>query len=110
MELRGLNLIGKSASGVGSETLTSVNPVTGSAFGVPFNVASVEEVDRAVELAALAFPVYRSLPAERRAAFLDRIADELVELGDDLLERANQETALPLARLTGERGRTVGQL
>ena len=31
-------------------------------------------------------------------------------LGDTLLNRAHAETGLPLARLTGERGRTVGQL
>ena len=63
-----------------------------------------------MQLADSAFPVYRGLSAEQRAAFLERIADEIVALGDALLERANQETALPLARLTGERGRTVNQL
>ena len=31
-------------------------------------------------------------------------------LGDELLERAHAESGLPLARLTGERGRTMGQL
>jgi NADP-dependent aldehyde dehydrogenase len=31
-------------------------------------------------------------------------------LGDELLERGHAESGLPLARLTGERGRTVGQL
>ena len=35
---------------------------------------------------------------------------EILALGDDLLERCNKETGLPLARLTGERGRTVNQL
>ncbi|MCA1597376.1 MAG: aldehyde dehydrogenase (NADP(+)), partial [Chloroflexi bacterium] len=49
-------------------------------------------------------------PAEQIAAFLDRIADEIVALGDDLIERATRETALPLPRLTGERARTVSQL
>src|SRR5205085_7950130 len=32
------------------------------------------------------------------------------DLGDDLLERGELETALPRARLTGERARTCGQL
>lgn len=47
---------------------------------------------------------------EQRAAFLDQIANEIEQLGDELLSTANEETALPLPRLTGERGRTCGQL
>ena len=46
----------------------------------------------------------------RRAEFLERIADEIQGLGDELIQRANAETALPEARLTGERARTIGQL
>ena len=38
------------------------------------------------------------------------IADQILALGDELLERGHAESGLPLARLTGERGRTVGQL
>ena len=110
MELHGHNLIGGSRSALGSETFTSANPASGSTFGISFHVATAGEVDAAVKAAFGAFPVYRSLPAEQRALFLERIAEELIELGDTLLERAHQETALPMARLTGERGRTVGQL
>uniref|UniRef100_UPI001D11681F aldehyde dehydrogenase family protein n=1 Tax=Raoultella sp. 18093 TaxID=2681425 RepID=UPI001D11681F len=67
-------------------------------------------VDRAAGLAAAAFDEYRALPLARRAAFLEAIADQIMALGDALLERAHSETGLPMARLTGERGRTVGQL
>src|SRR5579871_1151725 len=110
MELHGQNLIGYGTSAARGETIPAVNPATGAAFGIPFHIATTEEVDRALELAESAFFAYRSLPVADRAAFLDRIAEELLELGDTLLERAHQETALPLARLTGERGRTVSQL
>ena len=61
-------------------------------------------------MAAAAFDPYRTLPLARRAAFLEAIADNIMALGDTLLNRAHAETGLPLARLTGERGRTVGQL
>ena len=61
-------------------------------------------------MAAAAFDRYRTLPLARRAAFLEAIADNIMALGDTLLNRAHAETGLPLARLTGERGRTVGQL
>ncbi|MGN5770223.1 aldehyde dehydrogenase (NADP(+)), partial [Acinetobacter calcoaceticus] len=47
---------------------------------------------------------------DQRANFFDIIADELDGLGTDFLETMSQETALPLARLLGERGRTSGQM
>ncbi|MCW3098646.1 MAG: Aldehyde Dehydrogenase [Chthonomonadaceae bacterium] len=110
MELHGLNIIGNSTSAEGTETFTATNPATGAGLDAAFHIATEAEVNRAVELAAQAFPSYRGLPAEARAKFLERIAEEIVELGDALLELANRETALPLPRLIGERGRTVGQL
>lgn len=75
-----------------------------------FHEASAEEVDRAALAAQAAFEIYRSTAPEARATFLDRIADQIATLGELLLQRANAETALPEARLTGERGRTIGQL
>ncbi|RYG25646.1 aldehyde dehydrogenase family protein, partial [bacterium] len=72
--------------------------------------ATSEEIARAAEAAAAAFDTYGSESPERRAAFLEAIASEIEGLGDALLQTANAETALPLARLTGERGRTTGQL
>ena len=53
--------------------------------------------------------LFRS-PPERTAAFLEKIAEEILALGDALIECANQESALPPDRLTGERMRTVNQL
>lgn len=47
---------------------------------------------------------------EVRANLLERIGDELVAIGDELIETAMRETGLPRAWLEGERGRTVGQL
>ena len=61
-------------------------------------------------LAEAAFASYRETTGAQRAAFLERIADEIMALGDDLIQRAHSETGLPEARLTGERGRTVDQL
>jgi NADP-dependent aldehyde dehydrogenase len=68
------------------------------------------DVDRACARAEAAFDPYRAAGLEQRAAFLDTIAEEILALGDDLLDRAGAETALPRARLEGERGRTIGQL
>ncbi len=68
------------------------------------------DVDTALQAAADGFDAVRSVSADDRAAFLDRIAEEILALGDALIERAGEESGLPAARLTGERGRTVGQI
>jgi len=57
-----------------------------------------------------AFSRYKKLPAAEKALLLRTIAEEIERLGDELLETAHWESNLPLARLTGERGRTVNQL
>jgi 2,5-dioxopentanoate dehydrogenase len=74
-----------------------------------FEEASSGHVNRAADAAARTFDSYRRLPAEARAAFLDRIAAE-IETNGDLITAAQAETALPTPRLTGERARTAGQL
>lgn len=92
------------------EKIRSVDPRTGEALDPGYFVASVEHIERACALAARAFPVFRATTTEQRAEFLERIADLLDERRDSLVERAHTETALPLARLIGEVGRTSGQL
>ena len=110
MELVGGNLIGGASSAESGVRFRATDPSTGEALAPEFTEASVAEVDRAVAEAERAFEIYgRTTPLER-ATFLRAIADELVALGAVLLERAHAETALPIARLEGERGRTVGQL
>ena len=90
--------------------LHSIDAATGEPFGEPFAQHGAADVEAACAAAAAAFDEYRSRPLEERAAFLDRIADEIVAIGDPLIEAAMRESGLPRARLEGERGRTVGQL
>ncbi len=93
-----------------TDTFRAFDPTKGSHIDPPFCVASVAEVGRACSLAAETFHSYRELDLLSRADFLDSCAANLVELGDDLLERAAVETGLPRARLESERARTVMQL
>lgn len=88
----------------------AVAPATGERIGPAFGGATAEDVADACAAAATAFRPYRAAGLERRAAFLEAIAEEIEALGDTLIERAVLETALPPARILGERGRTVGQL
>jgi alpha-ketoglutaric semialdehyde dehydrogenase len=106
----GHNYIGGQRSALGSVKLQSVDAETGDALPHDFIQATPEEVDAAAKAAAAAFPAYRSLSAERRAQFLDAIATELDALGDDFVSMVCRETALPAARIIGERGRTSGQM
>ncbi|MFI6703533.1 aldehyde dehydrogenase (NADP(+)) [Streptomyces sp. NPDC050509] len=92
------------------EEIRSVDPRTGAALDPGFREASAEDIERACALAQRAFPEFRALGAERRAEFLDRVAELLDARRDPLVERAHTETALPRPRLTGEVSRTSGQL
>ena len=90
-------------------TFPAINPATGESFAT-YTEATPEEVDRAIQKAEKAFDSYRLKSGEARAAFLERIGEEIVALGDALIHLCSQETGLPEQRLLGERGRTVGQL
>lgn len=108
--MHGKSLVGNSIIGEGSSRFSAFNPATGEKLEPEFTESTGEEITRAVKLAEAAFEQLRTESIEKRASFLDRIGEEILALGDDLLKRANAETGLPLERLTGERGRTVNQL
>ncbi|MBV4458802.1 aldehyde dehydrogenase (NADP(+)) [Pseudomonas sp. COR58] len=109
-QILGLNYIGGRRSAAGGLQLQSVDASSGEPLPYGFSQATVEEVDAAAQAAAAAYPAYRSLSAERRAQFLDAIADELDALDDGFVAVVCRETALPAARIQGERARTSGQM
>ncbi len=84
------------------------SPATGEALA--FAVGSPAHVDAAVKGAEAAFPSYAALSREKRAAFLEKIADEIEARGAEITAIGTSETGLPAGRLEGERGRTTGQL
>lgn len=88
----------------------SIAAETGEPVGEAFAVHGLADVDIACAAAAAAFDTYRSTDRETRALFLERIGEEIMAIGDDLIVAAMRESGLPRARLEGERGRTVGQL
>ena len=91
-------------------TYQAVDPSTGEMLGPVLSKASAEQVARAVAAAEAASVEFRRSSLEKRAGFLRACADEIMALGDALVERAMAETGLPRARIEGERGRTCGQL
>ena len=108
--INGQNIIGYQYSGRGRQTFTAINPATNTALPDAFSIATLKEINQAMALANSAFPIFSNFSAAQRADFLETIGREILELGDELIQTAHLETALPIARLQGERGRTIGQL
>ncbi len=110
MTLHGLSLIAGQQGQTGGKMFRAENPATSEKLTPDFHEASAGEVAAALDASAAAFAEYRQRSGAERAKLLETIADEIEKLGDALPQRANAETGLPLARITGERARTCGQL
>jgi NADP-dependent aldehyde dehydrogenase len=108
--LTGQMLIGASAATGREAPVRGINPATREELQPSYGGAGAAELERACALAAAAFDTYRETGLEARARFLEKIAENILAIGDPLIERAMLESGLPRARLEGERGRTVGQL
>jgi 2,5-dioxopentanoate dehydrogenase len=65
-----------------------------------------KQLQKILETAA----AYRTPEPELLAAFLERIGDRILAIGDQLISTCCEETSLSVDRLTGERARTVNQL
>lgn len=110
IQIDGKQIIGFDQLAHGSETFSSVDPALGLKLDYTFFKATTAEVNLACEKASQAFQVYRKKSGVDKAAFLENIAAEIRALGDQLIETCCRETALPAARIEGERGRTMNQL
>lgn len=71
--------------------------------------ASRQYIDERIRKASEAFQFLKNTTVTERAEFMIAVADQIEVLGVELLEVTHQETSLPLARLIGEKARTVGQ-
>ncbi|WP_419571899.1 aldehyde dehydrogenase (NADP(+)) [Rheinheimera sp.] len=88
----------------------AINPATAAAIEPVMSYASKVQVTAAVAAAEAAAPIFAATSLTERAAFLNSCADEIMALGDELLDRLSQETGYPKARAEGERARTCNQL
>ena len=108
--ITGKNYIGNTLSARGNATFHSFNPKLNTPTKVPFFEATDAEINEAVDLAWDAFTVYRKIPGTQRAVFLNAIADEILALGQELIDMYMSESGLPEGRAIGERGRTIFSL
>ena len=110
MQINGEMIIGHRIVRGSAGTVRAYAPATHATLEPAFGLATGADLAAACELAEQAVDGYRALSLERRARFLETIADRIMDIGPLLIERAYQESGLPLARLEGERGRTCNQL
>jgi alpha-ketoglutaric semialdehyde dehydrogenase len=110
MNVLGELLIGGQAVRGANESFKAINPASGQALVPAFGGATPAQLEQACALAWQAFDGYRETSLEARARFLETIAENILAIGDALIERCVSESGLPRARIDGERGRTVGQL
>lgn len=102
-------IAGALVSGTGTE-IRGYDPATGETLEPGYRYGDDTHVAAACAAAAEAFAAYRATTAEQRARFLESIAANLEAIAETVVARAHAETGLPEARLTGEVGRTTGQL
>lgn len=110
MSLSGQQILGQQISAKGDNTFSGFNPLSGELLEPEFVEANEEEVNKALEKADEAFETFQDVNRSRRADFLRKIAEEIMTLDGELVQRAMAETGLPEGRIVGERGRTVNQL
>ena len=109
MTLHGQHLVADERTG-NPTAFRALNPATDQTLEPAFAEAGQADVDAALAAAKQAHATMLTRSRQDRAALLRAMATAIEELGAPLLERAHQETGLPLGRLTGERGRTTAQL
>ena len=86
------------------------DPHTGRELPTLYLAASTKELDEAGWKAWQAFHAMHDRPAADRAHLLETIADRILDLGEDLLALAADETGLGPARLVSERDRCINTL
>ncbi|SDK25690.1 NADP-dependent aldehyde dehydrogenase [Ferrimonas sediminum] len=110
LTLCGQHLINGQWTGQPDSDFHSFDPATNAPLPWQFADGTEADVNQASDAARAAFLEYRSWTPQQRAGLLEAMADAVDALGDTLTDVAHKETALPRARLEGERGRTCGQL
>lgn len=110
MKLHGRNLLGFEIGEIGEKNFRALDPHKGQYFEPAFSEVTSAEVQRAMQLAGQAALPLAALDSDAVAKFLLAIREEISALGEQLIERADQETALGVERLRGERDRTVNQI
>lgn len=109
--LIGVSLIaGEPAEASPQAAHRSVCPGSGEAFGPVFTPATAADADHACSAAWAAFHELDGHSSGERADYLEAVANRIVEVGQALIDIAEEETGFTPVRLTAERERAVATL
>jgi NADP-dependent aldehyde dehydrogenase len=108
--INGNNIVACAYASVNGPSFSAFDPATGNQLEGDFINADALAVNNALQAATDAFKTYRTISGKQKAGFLRAIAAEINSLGEALINRAVAESGLPPGRITGELGRTAGQL
>lgn len=108
--LKGQSIIaGNRVAGAG-RIIYGYNPATDEALEPSYSMIDESQLKIATLAAAEAYRSFSRLDPENHARFLEKVADNIDALDEELTQRLMTETGLSEARAVGERGRTVNQL
>jgi len=110
MKLTGHLIIGALDVGPTAGTMRALDPRTNAEIEPPFAFGAEAEADLAARLADAAFDSYNATTLTQRAAFLERIADNLERVAPELAQRTSLETGLPASQFEGETAKTAANL
>ncbi len=111
-KIEGLSIVGGKAVGPCPKVdqFFAEDPCSGRAIGVEYHAATDADIDSAASGAWSAFASFGQSSGEERAVLLERIAQNITDLGPSLLEIAGRETGLSVTRLRAERERTTSTM
>ena len=104
------SIIGYSRGDASAQTFQAVNPSSGKNIDVNYAMSSADEVADACNLANKAALQMAQFSGDRKAEFLNTLADGIGGIVDELVTTMTAETGLPEPRVRAETGRTTGQL
>ncbi len=107
IKLTGQNLIAGIPSSKGERSYQARDPRTLEESTLVFTDATSSEISKALDQAEQAFTIVQK---DKIPDFLREVSNQILALGNQLLEVADSETALSRPRLISERTRTCDQL
>ncbi len=110
MPILGLSRIAGEPAEPSGRAFRAIDPAADAYLPPEFHAATPEQARQACELAARAAEAFADTPPLRRAEFLRSLAGRLLDAESELVERADNETALGSTRLKCELARTAAQL
>ncbi len=108
--MTGENSVGCEFSAEGSCLFQTFNPVKNKSNPTFFIEATIDEVNRAVDLAQEAYSILPTISVVQKADFLEEISLQILSIGDNLLDCFVSETGLTIERAIAERTRMLMQL